>query len=476
MATKFKVTKEKILEGLQRVQNIVSARTTLPILSNVLLQAGKDGLSLTTTDLDVSVRCVVAAEVSKPGATTLPARKLFTILKEVPAEEIEVEVDERNGASFRCGSSFYKIMGLPEEEFPRFPQVDGPKPHKLEQQVLRELLRETSYAVSNDETRYVLNGVYMSFKGDKLTVVATDGRRLALAERELEVAKGSEAEFILPTKVVVELQHLLGEKGDVNLSVGDDLITFNLPETILASKLVEGTYPNFRQVIPAEAKERVPMEREMLLAALHRASILASDKTQSVKLGFGKNTLTITASTPEVGEAKETLAINYKGKELTIAFNPQYLMDPLRNLDADEVFFELTDELSPGVLKINAPFLYVLMPMRLNSRLPSVGGRGPHRDNDSGQSTGVVPLAALWKSVKHRRAARSHQQVWHPCVCPYHERGRSRCGGLCGARPPERRGRRADAVTNICGRSWSDWCGPIGRGAPARKTWFRRCS
>jgi DNA polymerase-3 subunit beta len=132
------------------------------------------------------------------------------------------------------------------------------------------------------------------------------------------------------------------------------------------SKLVEGAYPNFRQVIPGEAKERIQMERETLLAALHRASILASDKTQSVKLSFGKNTLTITASTPEVGEAKETMAINYKGKELAIAFNPQYLMDPLRNLDADEVFFEMTDELSPGVVKINAPFLYVIMPMRLN--------------------------------------------------------------------------------------------------------------
>jgi DNA polymerase-3 subunit beta len=366
MATKFKVAKEKILDGLQRVQNIVSTRTTLPILSNVLLQAGKDGLSLTTTDLDVSVRCVVEAEVSKPGATTLPARKLFTILKEVPSEEIEVEVDDRNGASFLCGSSFYKIMGLPEEEFPRFPQSEGAKTYKLEQQVLRELLRQTSYAVSNDETRYVLNGVYMSFKADKLTVVATDGRRLALVERELEVAKGAETEFILPTKAVIELQHLLGDKGEMSLSVGDNQIIFNLTGTTLVSKLVEGAYPNFRQVIPGEAKERIQMERETLLAALHRASILASDKTQSVKLSFGKNTLTITASTPEVGEAKETMAINYKGKELAIAFNPQYLMDPLRNLDADEVFFEMTDELSPGVVKINAPFLYVIMPMRLN--------------------------------------------------------------------------------------------------------------
>jgi DNA polymerase-3 subunit beta len=365
MATKFRVTKEKILDGLQRVQNVVSTRTTLPILSNVLVQAGAKGLDLTTTDLDVAVRCTVEAEVSKPGGTTLPARKLFMILKEVPAADIEIEVDDKNAASIRCGSSFYKIMGLPEEEFPRFPQIDG-KALKIDQVVLRDMLRKTAYAVSSDETRYVLNGVYMSFKADKLTVVATDGRRLALVERDLEVPKGAEAELILPTKAVSELGRLLTDKGDVKLSIGDNQIIFNLGSTILSSKLIEGTYPNFRQVIPAEAKERVQLEREVLLSALHRASILASEKSQSVKLAFGKNTLTITATTPDVGEAKETVAINYKGKEIAIAFNPQYMMDPLRNLDADEVFIELTDELSPGVIKVNEPFLYVIMPMRLN--------------------------------------------------------------------------------------------------------------
>ncbi|HUJ10480.1 MAG TPA: DNA polymerase III subunit beta [Verrucomicrobiae bacterium] len=366
MATKFKVTKESILDGLQRVQNVVSTRTTLPILSNVLLQAGKGVLSFTTTDLDIAVRCHVEAEVAKEGATTLPARKLFSILKEVTAAEIEMDVDDRNAASIRCGSSFYKIMGLPEEEFPKFPDVGSGKSLKIEQAVLREMFKKTAYAVSNDETRYVLNGVFMGFKGDKLTVVATDGRRLALIEHDIETPKGSEAELILPTKAVGELERLLGDKGDAKVSIGENQMIIESDSTTLVSKLIEGTYPNFRQVIPTEAKERVPLERELLLAALHRASILASEKSQSVKLNFAKNTLTITALTPEVGEAKETLSINYKGKELTIAFNPQYMMDPLRNLDADEVFLELTDELSPGVIKVNAPFLYVLMPMRLS--------------------------------------------------------------------------------------------------------------
>jgi DNA polymerase III subunit beta len=296
----------------------------------------------------------------------LPARKLFSILKEVPAAEIEIEVDDRNAASIRCGSSFYKIMGLPEEEFPRFPESGTGKALKIEQTVLRDMLKKTAYAVSNDETRYVLNGVFVGLKGDKITVVATDGRRLALMEHDIEIPKGAEAELILPTKAVNELERLLADKGDVKLSIGENQIVFELDGTTLASKLIEGTYPNFRQVIPTETKERIALERELLLSALHRASILASEKSQSVKLNFAKNTLTITATTPEVGEAKETLSINYKGKEITIAFNPQYMMDPLRSLDADEVFVELTDELSPGVIKVNAPFLYVLMPMRLS--------------------------------------------------------------------------------------------------------------
>jgi DNA polymerase III subunit beta len=366
MATKFRVTKEQILDGLQRVQNVVSTRTTLPILSNVLVQAANNGLSLTTTDLDMAIRCKCEAEISRAGSTTLPARKLFLILKEVPGIDIEIEVDDRNAASIRSGSSFYKIMGLPEEEFPKFPTAEGGKSLKIEQSILRDMLRKTAYATSSDETRYVLNGVYMSFKGSKLTVVATDGRRLALVERDLDIPKGAEAELILPTKAVGELQRLLSDKGDAKLSISENQIIIELDGTTLVSKLIEGTYPNFRQVIPAEAKERVQLERELLLAALHRASILVSEKSQSVKLSFAKNNLTITATTPEVGEAKETMAINYKGKDITIAFNPQYLMDPLRNLDADEVFLELTDELSPGVVKVSEPFLYVLMPMRLN--------------------------------------------------------------------------------------------------------------
>jgi DNA polymerase III subunit beta len=364
---KFSATKEKILEGLQQVQNVVSTRTTLPILSNVLLQAKEGTVNLTTTDLDVGVRGGFEATVDKGGASTLPARRLFTIIRELPSSEISVEVDAKNAASIRSGQSFFKILGLPEEEFPPLPKFENAKVVTMRQKDLRDGLRKTAYAISTDETRYVLNGVLFSFKENKLTLVATDGRRLAMVDIELEFPRSHEADIIVPTKAVTELQRLLTDDGDVKISVGSGQIAFDLNNTLLVSKLIEGNYPNYKQVIPSEAKERVTLERETLLNSLRRVSLLASDKSNSIKLNFSKNNIEITANTPEVGEARESLPVAYKGRDFSIAFNPEFLMAPLRNLAEDEIFFDLIDEMSPGVLKIQTPFLYVLMPMRVSA-------------------------------------------------------------------------------------------------------------
>jgi DNA polymerase III subunit beta len=364
---KFSVTKEKLLEGLQQVQNVVSTRTTLPILSNVLLQADGSEVHLTTTDLDVGVRGSCEAQVDKEGATTLPARRLFNIVRELPSSEIQFDVDGKNAASIRSGQSFFKILGLPEEEFPPLPKFEDAKVVTIRQKDLRDGLRKTSYAISTDETRYVLNGILFSFKDNKLTLVATDGRRLAMVEIELEFPRSHETDIIIPTKAVTELQRLLTDDGDAKVSMGNGQIAFDLNKTLLVSKLIEGNYPNYRQVIPAEAKERVKLERETFLNSLRRVSLLASDKSNSIKLNFGKNNIDITANTPEVGEAKESLPVQYKGRDFSIAFNPEFLMAPLRALTEDEVFLDLIDEMSPGVLKIQTPFLYVLMPMRISS-------------------------------------------------------------------------------------------------------------
>jgi DNA polymerase III subunit beta len=363
---KFSVSKDKLLEGLSIVQNVVSTRTTLPILSNVLLQASEGAVRLTTTDLDVGVRGSVEAQVERSGATTLPARRLFSIVRELPAAEIYVDVDSKNLASIRSGPSYFKILGLPEEEFPPLPRFDDAKIFSIAQKDLKDGLKKTSYAISTDETRYVLNGTLFSFKDNKLTLVATDGRRLALVDLELEFPRSQEIDIIVPTKAVMELQRLVKDEGDVKVSIGENQIAFEINQTLLVSKLIEGNYPNYRQVIPSEAKERVTLERETLLNAVRRVALLASEKSNSVKLSFSKGNIDIVATTPDVGEARESLAAMYKGREFSIAFNPEFLMAPLRNLSTDEVYLDLIDEMSPGVIKIAGPFLYVLMPMRLN--------------------------------------------------------------------------------------------------------------
>ena len=363
---KFSVSKEKLLEGLQTVQNVVSTRTTLPILSNVLLHAADGQLRFTTSDLDVGIRSGVEAAIDKPGATTLPARRLLSIVRELPASEITVEVDSKNVASIRCGPSFFKILGLPEEEFPPLAKFENAKTFTLRQKDLRDALKKTSYAISTDETRYVLNGILFSFKDNKLTLVATDGRRLALVDIELELPRSNECDVIIPSKAIGEVQRLLTDEGDIKLSIGENQVAFEVGGTLLVSKLIEGNYPNYRQVIPGETKERITLERVIFHDAVHRVSLLASEKSNSVKLIFTKNNLEIAANTPDVGEARESLAVAYKGRDMAIAFNPEFLMAPLKNLAVDEVFLDLIDEMSPGVVRIQSPFLYVIMPMRMS--------------------------------------------------------------------------------------------------------------
>jgi DNA polymerase III subunit beta len=367
----FTITKEQMLIGLQSVQNVVSMRTTLPILSNVLLRAEGERLEFTATDLDVTVACAVEAKIKKSGASTVPVKKLYGITRELGGSEIEIDVDEKNVCSVRSGASFYKINGLSAEEFPPLPKFKDDKRVEIPQETLKNMMRKTSYAISSDEARYVLNGIFISLKDHKMTVVATDGRRLALADEEVDVSEKSQGEFIVPAKAVNELNRLLQDKGDVELKYGENQAGFSLREekglsVLIVTKLIEGNYPNYRQVIPSETKERISLVREEFLHALRRAEIMTSEKANSVKLTFGKNNLAITANSPEVGEARESLAVNYKGKELAIAFNPKYLIDPLNALTEDEIFVELIDELSPGVIKINGPFLYVVMPMRLS--------------------------------------------------------------------------------------------------------------
>ena len=364
---KFRIAKEAFLDGLQQVQHVVSSRTTLPILSNVLIEASEEGLRLTTTDLDVGVSGTVAAEVSKPGATTLPVKRLANIIRELPSAEIEVSVDGKNVASIKSGPSRFKIIGLPDGEFPPLADFDDAKEYTIPQAIIRTGLKKTSYAISTDETRYVLNGIFASFKEGKLTLVATDGRRLAMVDHDLEFPASHEVDFIVPTKAVNELQRHLSTEGELLLKLADNQVCFEIGSSVIVSKLIEGNYPNYRQVIPGESKERLTLSREQLLETTRRVSLLSSEKSNSVKLTFGPNQVDVMANSPDIGEANETLEVKYDGKPFSIAFNPEFLMAPLKSLEEDEVHLDLIDEMSPGVLRTEDAFLYVLMPMRVTS-------------------------------------------------------------------------------------------------------------
>ncbi|MEM6911840.1 MAG: DNA polymerase III subunit beta [Verrucomicrobiota bacterium] len=364
---KFQVSKEAFSAGLQQVQHVVGARTTLPILSNVLIEAADGKLKLTTTDLDVGVTGEVAAEVTERGATTLPARRLGSIIGALPTSEISISVDSKNVASIQSGPSFFKILGLDEEEFPPLPDFGQATEFTLPQAAMKDSLKKTSYAISSDETRYVLNGTLFSFKEGRLTMVATDGRRLAMVDLEVEFPQSQETEIIVPAKAVSELSRLLADEGELTIRISDGQISFELNQNLLVSKLIDGNYPNYRQVIPMETNERVTIDREMLFTTAHRVSLLTTEKSHSIKMVFAKDSLTISANAPDIGEAKEEIPIAYSGKEMAIAFNPDFLMAPLRNLEEDELHLHLIDEMSPGVFKNQGTFLYVLMPMRVSS-------------------------------------------------------------------------------------------------------------
>ena len=369
---KLNISKDKLLEGLQLAQSVVSTRTTLPILSNVLLKTTERGLRLTTTDLDIALQGDIEAGVLEQGSTTLPAKRLFSVIREFPSALVDIAIDEDNTATLRAGSGIYKIKGLPQDEFPPLPQISEAVEFTLQQSDLANGLKQTSYAMSTDDSRYVLNGVHCVFEEGKLTLVATDGRRLALCEIALDVPVEEEIKIILPAKSVNELQKLLKDTGAVKVSIGRQQASFELNNLLLVTRLIEGRYPNFRQVIPSQAGERIALDREQLLHVVRRVSIMANEESNIVKLHFSEHHLEITAETPDVGEARESVPIAYTGESFTISFNPEFFMAPLKNLPDDEVYFEVIDGMNPGILKVNSgSFLYVIMPLRTQTSVPS---------------------------------------------------------------------------------------------------------
>lgn len=362
---KLTLHRDQFLDALTQVQAVVSARSTIPVLANVLLEAKEGQVTLTTTDMELSVTTSVSAEVEQAGITTLPAKRLFSVVRELPSQQIDLSVDGKNSATLECGSSFFKIMGLSADDYPEIPEPEANQTYTLDAASLKHMLKSVQYAASVDETRYVLNGILFSFKEGKLTVVATDGRRLALSEQEVDFPSENDLDLVVPAKAVNELLRNLGDEETVKMIAAGSQVVFEIDGLRLTSKLIDGTFPNYQQVIPPQCEERIAIERETLLHAVRRVALVTSEQSNSIRLEFGENEIQVLSSTPDIGEARERVPVKYDGPAMKIAYNPEFLLAPLRILDSDEVYLELSDEMSPGVLKSDIHFLYVIMPMRM---------------------------------------------------------------------------------------------------------------
>jgi DNA polymerase-3 subunit beta len=373
---KFKINRDHFSSGLAQVLNVVGSKATMPILSNVLIEADEEYLSLTTTNLDLGIRCRIKATVTETGAITLPVRRLATIVRELPTLDVDVETTSAHQVKITSGASSFRIVGMAKDEFPPLPEFSDDRQFDLGQEELAGMLKSVSYAQSSDETRYILNGVYFRFEEGKLILVATDGRRLALVSKELEITAEQGGSLILPAKTVSELVRLLGKGERIKVAFNERRVAFQVEtadeengfigDILLVSKVVEGNYPNYQQVIPKETHQRIKVERQLFLDCVHRAALVTSEKSNSVKIKLSNNLLEILASSSDFGEAHEKLAVIYEGPDLQVAFNPQFVMDPLRALTRDEVAFEVKDEVSPGVFKTSDSFLCVIMPVRLS--------------------------------------------------------------------------------------------------------------
>ena len=374
----LKIGVPELTRALARSQGIVEKKSTMPILSHVLLEARKAGeLAVSATDLDVSVSGTHAAEVAKEGGLAVSARHLFDIVKSLSGEKVvSLKKTANNHLEVKAGQAEFRLVGLPAEDFPALPKFEKVPFVAVEPETVLGLVERTAFAASTDETRYNLNGVYFEPVAGAMRLVATDGHRLSMADAAVEGDFKLKKGVILPRKGIAELRKLLGEalegadeKPKGELGFADNSAVFRRPGVVLVMRLIEGSFPDYRQVIPKAGEKVATLGRERLLQTLRRVSLLSSEKSNAVKLELAKGNLRIAAQNPDLGEAREDVPVEYDGEALKIGFNAKYLIDVLTVLHDADVRLELADDLSPGVVRPSGAaaehFTAVIMPMRI---------------------------------------------------------------------------------------------------------------
>ncbi len=368
----FKIERDEFVKGLYRTQSIVEKKVTMPILYNVLIEAQGTGIFLTATDLEIGVKGFYTADILKEGKTTLSAKKLYEVIKELPEKKVSLRMKENHWAEIICGKSIFNIMGLAAESFPSLPSFEEGDFSSMEVEILKEMIEKTIFAASSDETRYNLNGVFFTKKeGEERTLrmVATDGYRLSMIDRQTKgEIPGLESGFLLPKKGLTELNKLLmEEEGDVWIKIKNNNFIVKKEDIILIMRLLDAEFPDYRQVIPQKTKKQIRMKRAQILESLKRVSILSSEKTKGVKFHFSQDVLELSSYNPEIGEAKEELAVDYKGEDFTVGFNSRFVLEVIGIFNSEEVILELEDGTSQTVLRPanDEKHTCVVMPMRL---------------------------------------------------------------------------------------------------------------
>ncbi len=367
---RFTISREKLQEGLAAVTPTTPPKTTLPVLANILVETTERGIRLSGTDLDIAVTTEVAADVETQGAITIPAKKLSEIAKELPPSPVKIATSGEQRVTLDCGRSHFKILGLPKDEFPNFPTVKFDASWRIRSGDLQKLISHTSFAVSNEESRPILNGVLWELRPDNMRMVATNGHRLSKMDVPINSAGAPSADMIVPPKALEQIRRLFPQDEELEIARGDNHLGFRSPFTAVYTRLIEGPYPNYDQVIPKDNNRIAIADRQSLISALRRMSVIASDQTHRIRLSFNAALLRFSVQTPDLGEATDEMAIRYNGDPLDIGFNATYLLEILRYIPTDEVKLtfrapERAATLEPEGWNEPGSYLCLVMPLRL---------------------------------------------------------------------------------------------------------------
>jgi DNA polymerase III subunit beta len=371
------VGKADLQKELQLCQGVVEKRSTIPILSNVLLRAADGRLQIAATDLDVTILSSCAARVTTAGGVTIEAKRLFDVVRSMPDEDVHIALQENNSVLIESGTAKFRLLGLPAEDYPTLPTVNSTEAYSIPLDELKTMVGKVKFAITHEETRFQLNGALLKVQPNKLEMVATDGHRMALINFPSAITgkskKGTDLTILIPRKALDEILRLeSGEEGTVRFGVSENQLFFEAGDRRLLARMIDVNFPNYMEVISRDNDRRVMVDRERLLSTIKRVSLVANERTRAVRFDFAPGKLTVSSTNPELGDARETVPIDYAGQPFFVGLNAAYVMDFLSATDTPTVSLDLKDENSqcigrPATAAEDLPYdyLYVVMPMRL---------------------------------------------------------------------------------------------------------------